>query len=82
MLVIQSFPTGRLGQPGLLSAILAAAVSAFGQFPVDQEAEPINKAELIAIGHVELLVQGLTHATEFQDLQLIEEGLLQHGGYS
>ena len=34
--------------------------------------------QAVEIGHLELFLQGLAHAGEFQFLQLVEKGLVQH----
>jgi len=76
--VVKVLGAGHRRQPGFLKPVLQAAVSPFGPFPIDQQAEAVGKAQRVAVGHLELFPPGLAHAGEFQFLQLIQEGLVQH----
>src|SRR4051794_15146227 len=63
----------RLAEPALQRPVLSPV-----PLPIDEQAEPFFKAELVDVGLLHLLLQGLGHAAHAHGAEFVDCRLVQH----
>ena len=78
--IVDVFDAGRSLQSRVAQTALQRAVLAPVPLTVDEQAEPFFEAELVDVGLLHLLLQGLGHAAHAHGAEFVECGLIQHDG--
>ena len=78
MPIVDIFEAGGLAQLRLAQARGQATVFPLRELAVDEESEALLEGEGRDVGHLELLDEGLIHASEAQGLEFIEGRVGKH----
>ena len=78
MLVVGVFDGGLLLQLGVAQTMFQGTILSPGELFIDQQREPLFKAQLLRVGDFELRTKAIRHAVQLQVIEFVKGRLIEH----